>query len=457
MSLIRVLAKVVVEMDFAKLPPAVVEQAKKCILDYMGNMIGGRYTKKGETIVNYAASLPCATDATIIGHGKVAREIAAFTNAALSRMLDLDDGHRFAMGHPACVLVPTALAVGEYLEASGPEIIHAIVAGYEVYVRIGSTFNPSSYIEKGFDTTGVCGAVAVAAVAAKLYKLDEEQAKDALGLAAVHAGGLIEYFSDGSSGKYLCPGWATSTGIKAAELAQRGFTGPETVLEGNKGYLQAFSNKYDVTRITDRPANDYGILQNYFKIHACVRRLHPAVDAMLALRSKFALNPGKVKAITVKAGTFVSQANKLHPQALTAAQVSLPFVLAVALTHGRVDESSLVQSINDNGIGEIEKKITIIADPKVQEYAAANPSNWGAVEVEVLTVDSRRESQWVPLAFGEPEAPLSWKMLEDKFAHLISPTKFAEVTDQIINSVKQIDRYQKINEFTEGLKVPGQA
>lgn len=452
MGLVKVLANYIADVDYKRFPPEVVDQAKKCFLDWTGNVIGGRYTYKGEAIANYVSQRSAPTEATVIGFGKAPREVTAFANAAMSRVLDLDDGHRFAMGHPGCVVVPTVLALGEATGASGRDAIDALVAGYEVYVRLGTAINPSSYIGKGFDTTGVCGAVAAAAAASRLYKFNEEKTKDALGIAALHAGGFIEYLTDGSAGKVLCPGWAASTGIRAADLAGLGFTGPETVLEGSKGFFQAFSDSYDLSRLTEGLGEHYGILQNYFKIHACVRRLHPAIDALLALRSQYQIRPGNVAAITARAGTFVSQANKPHPRTQVAAQVSLPFVLAVALKHGYVNDESIAKSMDDKEIREIEEKVKVIEDSKIQEYAAANPSNWGAVNMEIMTADGKKVSQWTPLALGEPETPLSWEGLEEKFGRLIGPTTFAAFGSSIINSVKRFDDYKTVGEFFAALK-----
>ncbi len=448
MSLVRILANHVTAMEYVQLPIAVIEQAKRCLLDCTGNMIGGRYTNKGEAIIQYASRWGNTLEATAIGYGRVSREAAAFANAALTRILDLDDGHRFAFGHPGGILVPTALAIGEVTGASGPDAIVALTAGYDVYARLGAAINPSSYNERGFDATGVCGSVAVAAVAAKLYKLDPEKTKDALGIAGLQAGGIIEYQNDGTMGKVLCPGWSTSTGIKAADLAELGFTGPEKILEGNKGFFQAFSNKYDPDRLTVGLGSTYGITQNYFKVHACMRGLHCALDAMLSLRSQYSLTQDQVQKILIRTSTFVNRLNKPHPKTMVGAQCSLPFTIAVALKYGFVDEVSLARGLNDIEISTIEDKVEVIVDEKVQNYWAANPDSWTAVELEVQTKDEKQVSEWAPIALGEPEKPLSWEQLQDKFMKLVHATEFQTTSDTIINSIQQFDEHESIKEFT---------
>lgn len=455
MSLVRVLAKHVVEMDFAQLTPAITEQAKRCVLDCTGNMLGGRYTAKGEAMAKYASRKSDAAEATMIGGNKVSREMAAFANAAMSRMLDLDDGHRFAFGHPGGILVPAALAVGEITGASGRDVIVALVAGYDVYARLGAAINPSSYHERGFDATGVCGSVAVAAVVAKLYKLDAEKTKDAMGIAGLQAGGIIEYQNDGTMGKVLCPGWSTSTGIKAVDLAELGFTGPELIFEGKKGFFQAFANQYDPARLTAGLGETYGIMQNYFKLYACMRGLHCALDAMLSLRATYSLTSDKVKKITVKASTFVDRLNKPHPQTMVGAQCSLPFTIATALKYGLVDEVSLDKGLNNNELSAIEDKIEVIIDDKVQAYVTANPDNWTSVEIEVITTDDQKVSEWATVALGEPEKPLSWQQLEAKFTQLLANTDFAADKDTLVAAIRQLDEHNKIGSFTALLNTKG--
>jgi 2-methylcitrate dehydratase PrpD len=419
-------------------------------------MIGGSSTAEGREIIKYAAGAKGVPEATVLGCGKVQKEVAAFCNAFMIRVSDLDDGHREAMGHPAGVVFATALAIGEHIGASGAEVITAIVVGYEVYVRIGKTINPSAYIERGFDATGICGAIGAAASAAKLYNMGEEQIKNALGIAALHAGSLNEYVTDGSMGKALSPAWAAANGVRAAELAKFGLTGPETILEGNKGFFQAFANKYDETGFAADLGSNYEILRNYFKIHACVRRLHPAIDVLVAWRTEHALTPDHVKEILIRAGNFVNQANNPHPKTLVGTQTSMPFCLAVALKHGFITEESLHKSLNNKIIATLEDKVRIVMDQKVLDYEVANPSHWGAADVELVTTDGRSMRRFAALALGEFEMPLSWKQLQAKFDKLVGETELAPSMGKISETIARFEECKSVGEFIATLKVAGQ-
>jgi 2-methylcitrate dehydratase PrpD len=448
MRLIRKLSNHVVQTTFDKLPPKVVDKAKQSILDNLGNLLAGRYSEKGRGLIQYAARWKHLHEATIPGYGKVAVEAAAFANAGLSRVMDLDDGHRAGMGHPGVVIIPSVLALGELLVSSGEEIIAAIVAAYDVYIEIGSAINPSSYTKKGFDTTGVAGGVAVAAAAAKLHNLNEEKTKNAMAIAALHAGGFIEYLSDGSAGKILCPGWATATAFRALEVVKCGFTGPDTVLEGKKGLFQCFSDKYDVSNFGAGLGKNYHILTTYFKVHACLRRLHPAVDALLLLREKYSLTPSTVKAITVNTGPFVVEADNTRPHTLVGAQGSLPFTLAVALKHGSISKATLEAGMNDSEIRQVEDIVTVVLSKSILQHQQAHPSDWGAVALEIEATDGKKVSEWMPIAFGEPEKPLSWEQVQDKFTRLVSMTELAPATDTLVEAVKLFETYRRVNDFT---------
>jgi 2-methylcitrate dehydratase PrpD len=451
MTIVQTFAEHVANMRYEELPPAVVDQAKRCVLDTVGNMAGGRYTAKGDMIVAYAQSVSNAAGATVIGFQSMSVEAAALANACMARVLDLDDGHRFAYGHPACVVIPAALAVGEGATAPVSEVLVAMTAGYDIYARLGAAVNPSSYQECGFDATGICGSVAVAAVAARLHRLNTEQTQHALGIAALHAGGIIEYQHDGTMGKVLCPAWSVSTGIRSAGLAKLGFTGPEEIFEGKKGFFRAFSRKYDAARAVELLAERFEIQRNYFKVYACMRGLHCALDALLELRSKHALNPARVAKVIVRTSSFVARLDQPHPRTLVGAQCSLPFALAVALKHGRVVEDVLMASMNDATVAALEEKIEVVVEERIQEYAKSNPDNWTAVELEILTTDGASRKHWAPVALGEPEHPLSWLQLEEKFLALVSPTPYAADAAAIIRAIKSLDECVTINDFTRAL------
>ncbi|MDE1949136.1 MAG: MmgE/PrpD family protein [Burkholderiales bacterium] len=450
-SLIRQLSGHVSATRFEDLKPAEVDRVRQCLFDHIGNMLAGRYSDKARGLLDYAGRLPRQAEAAIFGFGQVTAETAAFCNAAFSRVVDLDDGHRRAMGHPGVVIVPTVLALGEKLRASTPAAIDAIAAAYDVYVEIGSVINPSSYTGKGFDTTGIAGTVAVAAAAAKLRGLDAAQTRAAMAIAALHGAGIIEYLSDGSSGKLLCPGWTTATGLRSVDMALCGFTGPDTVLEGTHGLFRCFADHYDAARFGAELGRARHVMSTYFKVHACLRRLHPAIDAVLAARTQHALDPESVRCIAVDAGPFVVKSDRRRPRTLIAAQGSLPFALAVALKFGEVSLATLQAALEDEGMADLEDRISVVASDAVVARQAAEPSLWGAVDLRIETRAGATIETQVNVARGEPEDPLSWSELRRKFAAQLAPTPVADRAQALSDTAASFDTFATVDAFARAL------
>ncbi|MFA0887754.1 MAG: MmgE/PrpD family protein [Synergistales bacterium] len=443
------LADFIEGLNFDTLPGEVVEQAKKCLLDSLGNLLAGKNSESTPKIVAIAKSHTDDPRSTIPGFGKASVEAAAFANSVMMRALDLDDGHRYAMGHPGSVLIPAALASAEACKASGREVITALTAAYEVYSRLGTVINPQSYRERGFESTGICGAVAAAALGAKLAGLDAVKTKNALGIAGLFAGGLIEYQNDGSSGKVLCPGWALSGGLRAMELARAGFTGPEWIFEGKNGFFQAFGVNPNTDHALEGLGTRHGIMDTYFKVHGCMRGLHPSVDGAIALRPHLGDSLDLLKELRVRTTPFVKRLDRPFPSTAEAAQGNLRFVLAVALKHGKVNHETLGCSLLDEKIEKIADRIAVALDDECIRYVSENPSHWGAAEVELLTSKGELFREWVPLATGEPERPLGWDGLEAKFEELVAKTDFALHSHRLVQAVRNFESPASIEEIFE--------
>lgn len=450
-SLIQQLSDHVCSTRFESMTAPEVDRVRQCLFDNIGNMLAGRFSDKARGLLDHAASRPPAPEAGIFGSGQVSVETAAFCNAAFSRVADLDDGHRQAMGHPGVVILPAVLALGEKLRASTTAAIDAIAAAYDVYVEIGSVINPSSYTDKGFDTTGIAGPVAVAAAAAKLHGLDAERTRAAMAIAALHGAGIIEYLSDGSSGKLLCPAWTTATGLRSVDMARCGFTGPRSVLEGQHGVFRCFSNQYDAARFGADLGHARHVMRVYFKVHACLRRLHPAVDALLDARACHGLVPGNVRGIVVHGGPFVLKTDRRRPRSLIAAQGSMPFVLAVALKYGEVSQASLRAGLEDEAMAAIEDSIVVAASDAVTARQAIDPSLWGGVDLRIDPHGGAPVLVSADVPRGEPEQPLSWSELRRKFHTQLSSTPLAASAEAIADMAQSFDGFATVDAYVRAL------
>ncbi len=439
---VQTLANFIVELNHDMLAAQTIQAANRCILDAMGNMFCGCRSgdKKNAAFIKFSDNR--VAQRCYAPDGKVySPENAAFISTIMARSSDLDDGHRSAMGHPGSFLIPAVMAYGQALNKNGQELITALIAGYETYIRVGESINPSAYRERGFESTSVTGSVACTAALGKLYGLDKMQMKNALGLAASYAGGIIEYQNDGSMGKVLSGAWAIKNALFSIRLALSGFTGPDAVFEGKKGFAQAFSPHPQPEKVIDRLGEKFRITEIYFKAHACMRGLHCSIDAILNLQKKYGLNLDNVASITVNTSPFVKRLSNPHPMNIISAQNSLEFTMSAALKNGHIaNEAVLVSAMRQKDVLKLAQQIKVVIDPKIEAYVNDHPSQWGCVEVVVTKKNGELCKTFVSLPRGEAENPFTWEELSAKFRRMTANTPYQPYCDVLVDKISRFDQ-----------------
>jgi len=234
MGTTETLARWIADSSYEQIPPKAIEQAKKSVLDYIGTAVYGSTTPLGRIIVDFTEEQGGNPQARVIATRiKTAATAAAFANGAIGHAEDFDDLGGIG-GHPATVLTPTVLALGEQLQASGRDVLTAWVVGYE----IGTRLSANVHTERDWHPTAIYGTMAAAVAAAKLLKLDARANRMALGIAGSEAAGLRRNF--GTMTKPFHPGQAARSGVVAAKLAAKGFTADPDIIEGRQGYADNF-------------------------------------------------------------------------------------------------------------------------------------------------------------------------------------------------------------------------
>lgn len=331
--------------------------------------------------------------ASIIGEGDNRQEMinAAFVNGVSAHSLDLDDGHRKAHIHLGAIVFSTALAIGEAYNVSGKDFLEASIVGYEIGILLGELVNPQ-HRNKGFHSTGTVGTFVAGAVAAKLLKLNENQITNALGLCGIQAAGLLESDHSGSMGKSLHVGKAVYNGILSVFLAKNGFTGSETVLDGEEGFLKTMAysglgEDYTLEEVFSK-VGEVEVKEIYFKKYPVCRHLHSSIEAILKLRNIINKEYDHIESIFVKTYEIAASHDNYNPKTLEDLKQSLPYALAIALVCGNVTLDNLKSLIshgllNDesdsetvNLIKKIANKVVISIDPQFEElYPDQRPSN----------------------------------------------------------------------------------
>jgi 2-methylcitrate dehydratase PrpD len=429
------LAQFISWICFDELPKEVVHQTKRCILDFLGVALAGGSVGLAPLITNLICDMGGSEEATIIGDGrKIPALNAVFVNSIKGHTLDMDDGHRYANGHPGVVVIPSAIALAEKENITGKELIEAIVVGYEIFIRIAALINPS-HLKRGFHTTGTVGPFGAAAACSKILNLNEREIKNALAIAGLQGAGLLEVLTSGQMMKPLHPGRAAQGGLIASLLAKGGAEGPNLILEGEKGFFKAFSDVREFNRISNDLGNNFEIMNIYFKLHAACRHIHPAIDAVKEIMERNEIDIDKIKRIEVSTYSVAYHltGRKGEEDTELGAKFNLPISIALVLVYGKagIDEYSM-EHIKKPMVRELSKKVKVIVD-KERDYVYPNKRS-ACVKIE----DSKGAYQYeVELPKGDPEVPLSDDELKDKFFHNAKKAlpigKITEIQETISN------------------------
>jgi 2-methylcitrate dehydratase PrpD len=409
------LAQFISWICFDELPKEVVHQTKRCLLDFLGVALAGGSVGLAPLITNLICDMGGSEESTIIGDGrKIPALNAVFVNSIKGHTLDMDDGHRYANGHPGVVVIPSAIALAEKENITGKELIEAIVVGYEIFIRIAALINPS-HLKRGFHTTGTVGPFGAAAACSKILNLNEREIKNALAIAGLQGAGLLEVLTSGQMMKPLHPGRASQGGLIASLLAKGGAEGPNLILEGEKGFFKAFSDVREFNRISSDLGNNFEIMNIYFKLHAACRHIHPAIDAVKEIMERNEIDIDKIKRIEVSTYSVAYNltGRKGEEDTELGAKFNLPISIALVLVYGKagIDEYSM-EYIKKPMVQELSKKVKVIVD-KERDYVYPNKRS-ACVKIE----DSKGAYQYeVELPKGDPEVPLSDDELKDKFFH----------------------------------------
>ena len=234
MGATEMVAKWIVDTTYEDIPPDAIRVANESCFDLLGVILAGSTQQVGDIIRGYAGDLGGAPESTVLATGERTSALnAALVNGTMGHALDYDDFGGF--GHPTVAIFPALLALGESIGATGRDLMEAYVIGCEVGLAVDyATHYHGQQMHRGFHSTAILGRLAAAAACAKLLKLDQGQTTMALGMAGSMAGGVIHNF--GTMTKPLHAGMTCRDGVMAAQLAQRGFTAGEQILEHPVGF-----------------------------------------------------------------------------------------------------------------------------------------------------------------------------------------------------------------------------
>lgn len=416
----RDLADYVAAVGFDDFPPAAIAATKRSIFDTIGvALAGGGRGANAHRIVGMLSRWGGSETGTVIGHDvRLPAPHAAFANAAMVHQYDFDDAHDAGAAHPSGNSFPAALAVAEERpEASGRDLLAAVLLGNEVVCRMGLTGKGSLY-DIAFLWPAIVSIWGSTTAAARMLALDAEQLQSAYGLTLHQTGTTLQcLYAPGSDVRGFRDGFSARNGVTAAYMAETGLHGDPDAFEGRYGFFGAFfRGEYDRDQLLGGLGTHFEAERITIKPWPSALETHATLQALLELRDKHRIDPASIERVVLHVGAtnmrFCEPAEKRRrPTLRMDALGSLPFGAATALCHGGVGLAAFSpEGMNDPQVLALAERIFWEAD----EARSLDGTIEGG-DVEIHLRDGKSWRHTVRHAMGHPDFPVSDEFLIRKF------------------------------------------
>lgn len=454
----QILSDFVEKLQYGMLPAETIENTKRYIVDYFAACFAGM---KVNCQFNHAVE-----ELFIDMGGKEESDVlcmkkklpvmnAAFVNAVYAHGADMDDGNRKAMGHVAAHVMSAVFALAQTLDVSGEEVITAINAGYEVYNRVAAAVQPE-LVHRGFHSTGTAGAIACAAAAAKLMRMEDKGIYNAMALAAIQASGLIIIAESGQSCKPINPANAARTGILSAKLIAAGVESSQFPLESKKGWFHAMSDAVDTKAITDGLGKVFTIDESYLKPYPSCRHTHCGIEAAIEIRNQLMeqfgdeyINDIDRVEVFIYRNAIQIAGQILKPKTSDDSKFSIHYSLAIALQKGRFQLADLALENLTEDLSALIDRIRLIEDANMEN----TQEGIRGAKVVARMKNGAEVKKTVLIPKGDAANPFTWKDVRDKLNGCAEGILSPEQQSRLIRWVEGLDTQKKflsINNWNEG-------
>jgi 2-methylcitrate dehydratase len=428
-------------LEYKQLSADAIYQAKRFLLDSVGCALGGYQQHDVKIALELLDEIAGRGAATVIGTGKRVDPVSAsLANALMIRCMDYNDIYwKQDPSHPSDIF-PAALACCERSKSDGKELIVGLVLGHEFEMRFCEAAFPGIR-ERGWHHATLTAFVSPI-VAGRALHLGWEKIQHAVGisasrhatLGAVTAGKLTMM-------KNTVDPMATQSGVLAALLAEKGYTGPEHVIDGKEGLTHVFGPEWKLNFLTDGLGESWRITQCGMKAFPTEALTHTPISAVLDIVKSNDLKPDQIVKVQIRslarAADILSDPSKYAPRSKETADHSLPYVIAAAIAERQVTPGQFeMKKIMDPTIRAQLKKVEVVADPEIEKVFPALQR----VIVNIVTVDGATYSKQLDYPKGDPRNPLTDQEVEEKFSALaegvLSPAAQKKLKDAIWNLEK---------------------
>lgn len=455
MNLSERIAEVVAGASYDDLPQETVLSSKMAILDTLGVIIAGSGAGEGvEKVAGLLSELGGHEACSVVGFDEKSNPVlAAMANGALAHSIDYDDAHDDAFVHPSASVVPAALTVGEYVNASGRNLIKAVALGDDVMCRLGfAVSNPPENEGLLWMLPVLLGTFSATVAASSLLGLEKSQVENALGIAYSRAGGSKELVIEPGALRGLYAMYPNMTGVLSSLLARNGVSGLKETLEGKAGFFAMYySGVYDASAFEGMGSRFEGDGVSV-KPWPCCRFTNSHVDAALQIAREEDLDVSGIEKITL----YYAEDNTLrcldpiemrrHPQTIPEAKLSLPFTVAQALAYRKVEIGDFSKEALNDPVLERLCGVTFAEYDESLKSTLSKTMLPGRVRVQMAdgTVYDKR----VDVVYGHPKNRMEWGDLADKFRDCASFGRkklSAEQVNEIIDAIEHLDDVRDVS------------
>ncbi len=441
------------QLEFSQVAPEAVYQAKRFLLDSLGCALGGFRQHDVKIALEVLGEVAGAGPATVIGSGARLDVVsAALANALMVRVMDYNDIYwKQDPSHPSDI-IPAALACCERAGGGGEEAIVGIVLGHEFEQRFCEAAFPGIR-ERGWHHATLTAFVSPI-VAGRCLRLSWQEIQHAIGisasgratLGAVTAGKLTMM-------KNTVDPMATQSGVFAALLAEKGYTGPEHVVDGKEGLVHCFGPRWNLAVLEDGLGASWRITQCGMKAFPTEALTHTPISAVLDLVRGHDLAPEAIAKVHIRslarAADILADPSKYEPESKETADHSLPYCVAAAIVDRNVTPAAFTDAkIHDPRVRAQLRKVEVVADPEIEKVFPALQR----VIVAITTTSGERFERQLDYPKGDPRNPLTDAEVEEKFDALAGDVLSSAARQKVKDAVWHLEKLGHVSELMDPLK-----
>ncbi len=420
-----------------------LHKAKLAIIDWIGYSIAGTFTKQAVPFKNLQSILPKGNSLNLFDKKSLSPFDSAFTNAAVGNILELDDVHRTSIIHPGDTIIPAAISTLSLKRINAMDFLKSIVLGYETAIRVGICLGTNHY--QFFYSSATCGVFGAAATSSYIYNHDQNKnlilskLNYSIQLATMNSSGIWQCRKGEGEAKQYALANASRSGLTSAFLAQNNAKTPADMIEGELGFLKAYTNKIDFQELIKK-RNTHLINEVSNKPWPACRHSHPVIGVTLELKEiikKEKHNIKNIKFIEIETyQTAIEFCNKPIPTNEIEGKFSLQHCCAISLIYGDVKESYFKKDIlNDTNIQSLRKKIRVKSNT---DMSINFPNNY-SVQIKIKFNNDAELIQKSDHAKGDPENPMSEREICDKTLDLVNANIKNNNCDDLIKKILDTD------------------